>query len=175
MSQETQEFTSRVQTLSRAVSDLSNQQIAVAQKQNEEEQATDVATTVRSNPQAVVNRSNTTYHKNRRQRELIPSTHYSASTLPLPPIERVHSQPSPLLNSWNFVPVGSQSTDSSSGSISQSSCSQLTAGSDACESPSQQLFQLPDINVLVVEDSDSTRSSECEEEIREQDDEVFKF
>lgn len=171
MSQETQDFSDRVQTLSRAVTDLSSQQLT-AQKQEEEQQDS----TARSSPVAVVNRSQTTYFKPRKHKEQPDPNHYSASTLPLPPIERVQSQPSPLLNSWSFLPgVGSQSTDSSSGSQS-SSCQLNTSAGSVCDDSSGliQLGQLPDINVLVVEDSDSSRSSDCDE-LKEQDDEVFNL
>lgn len=172
MSQETQDFSDRVQTLSRAVTDLSSQQQHTAQQKLLEEDHAD--STTRTSPVAAVNRSQTTYFKSRRHREQPDPNHYSASTLPLPPIERVQSQPSPLLNSWSFLPVGSQSTDSSSGS--QSSSSQLTTSAGSvCDSPGLlQLGQLPDINVLVVEDSDSSRSSDCDE-LKEQDDEVFNL
>lgn len=177
MAQESQVFRTRVESLSRGVSDLSQ----ACQQQEQQDQETQQQQQQESSRSSQVNRSNTAYYPHRRPRDQTLTNgglHYSASTLPLTPIERVQSQPSPLMNSWSCDPYSSsQSTEDSStcSSFSQSSSSQLTTSAGSvCDYPG---LAPPDVNVLVVDDTDSSRySSEAEEEvIREQDDEVFKL
>lgn len=177
MSVESLDFAARVQSLTRAVTDLSEQQQQEEQLQlqHQELQALyedDLPETKHlSSPVATVNRSKTTHLTGRRQPR-VKSNYYSASTLPLPPIERVSSHPSPLLNSWSVassapVPLGLCSINSLNSEGSSDSQQSSLLGS-----PHQYQNHHPDITVLLVDDTDS--SSRCSTDIEEMlDEEVF--